>query len=253
MKLFFRKSGGGRPLIILHGLFGMSDNWMTLSKQFTENGFLVYAADARNHGRSPHSDDFNYSLMSNDVLELMADEHIDSAAVIGHSMGGKTGMWLACEHPGKVSRLVVADMAPRFYAPHHESVIAAIHSVDLEAGSRKAAEKRLRETLHNEGTIQFLLKNLYWNEDEKLVWRFNISGIEKNIAAVGESLPEKFIFEGDTLFLRGGKSGYIIEKDFPEIKKIFPKAALKTVDNAGHWIHAENPKGFMDAVLPFLL
>jgi len=239
--------------MILHGLFGMSDNWATLSRQFSDNGFLVYLVDARNHARSPHSDDFDFPLMSNDMVELMDEEKIPSSAIIGHSMGGKTAMWLACENPERVSELIVADMAPRYYAPHHQSVIAAVHAVDVgQVTSRKEAEEILRASLRDEGTVQFLLKNLYWNEKENLEWRFNMTGIEKNISNIGMALPEHLRFSGKTLFVRGEKSGYITEEDKPEIKKHFPASEIKTVPNAGHWIHAENPSGFMDAVLPFL-
>src|SRR5688572_9839635 len=121
MKLFFQKKGEGKPLIILHGLFGMSDNWATLSKQFAEKGWMTYAVDARNHGRSPHHDSFSYPLMTGDIIELMDDENLKNAAVIGHSMGGKTGMWLACTFPDRVSSLLVADISPRYYEPHHQS------------------------------------------------------------------------------------------------------------------------------------
>lgn len=253
MKLFFRKSGEGKPLIILHGLFGMSDNWVTLSKQFAENNFLVYAVDARNHGRSPHSNDFDYSLMSDDLLELMNDERISPATIMGHSMGGKTAMWFSCKYPDRVSKLIVADMSPRFYAPHHQSVFAAIHAVDLDSiSTRKEVEAILQESLKDEGTIQFLLKNLYWNEKEKLAWRFNLDGIEKNISSVGIALPDQFHFDGKTLFLRGEKSGYITDADIPGIKKQFPNASVETVANAGHWIYTENPKGFIDTVSVFL-
>ena len=239
--------------MILHGLFGMGDNWATLSRQFSEKGFVVYVVDARNHGRSPHSDEFNFPLMSNDMIELLDDEKLASAAVIGHSMGGKTAMWMACEHPDRISKLVVADMAPRFYAPHHQSVIAAIHAVNLDqVTSRKEVENMLRDSLRDEGTIQFLLKNLYWNEKEKLKWRFNLDGIEKNISNIGIALPEQYHFEGKTLFLRGEKSGYITDADKTDIEKHFPAAEIKTVPDAGHWIHAENPTGFMEAVIPFL-
>lgn len=253
MKLFFRKSGDGKPLVILHGLFGMSDNWMALTKQFAEAGFAVYAADARNHGRSPHDDEFNYEVMSQDVVDLMEGEKITSAIVMGHSLGAKTAMWIACQHPHLVERLIAVDMATRDYPPHHESVIAAIHAVDIGSNtSRKEAESRLRETLHDEGTVQFLLKNLYWDEHEKLAWRFNLDAIEKNINRTGEALPEEFRYEGKTLFLRGERSGYIRKEDEGEIIKHFPSAVIETVPAAGHWVHAENPSGFMTAVMRFL-
>ncbi len=253
MKLFFRKSGEGKPLIILHGLFGMSDNWMTLSKQFAASGFLVYAVDARNHGRSPHSDSFSYSLMSEDLLELLESEKIASASVIGHSMGGKTGMWFACEHPDRISRFICADIAPHAYTPHHQSVFAAIHSVKLDQNSsRKEAEAQISETLKDEGTIQFLLKNLYWDEEDKLAWRFHLNGIEKNDDGIGEALPDSYKYTGPALFMRGEKSGYITDADTVDIKKHFPAATIKTISNAGHWIHAENPDEFYQAAISFL-
>lgn len=253
MKLFFRKSGSGKPLIILHGLFGMSDNWMTLAKRFSESGFLVYAPDARNHGHSPHDNDFDYEVMSEDLLTLMDDEQIEKADIIGHSMGAKTGMWFACTHPERISKFIASDMAPRYYAPHHETVLAAIHSVNLQSmTSRKDAEARMREILHDESTLQFLLKNLYWKEESKLAWRFNLDAIEKNISKTGEALPDAYHFDGPTLFLRGEKSGYITASDEADIKKHFPDSKIETVKGAGHWIHAENPEGFMSAALKFL-
>lgn len=241
------------PLIILHGLFGMSDNWTTLSRQFAENGFLVYAVDARNHGRSLHSEEFNYSVMSEDLIELLDEEGISIASVIGHSMGGKTAMWLACNHPDRVSKLITADISPKYYSPHHQTIFAAIHRVDLQQlTSRREAETGLREMLHDEDTVQFLLKNLYWNEKEKLAWRFYLTGITKNIGSIGMALPAEYRYNGQTLFLRGEKSGYITVGDESEIIKHFPNAMISTVSNAGHWIHAENPKGFMDVVMSFL-
>lgn len=253
MKLYFKKSGEGKPLLILHGLFGLSDNWATLSKEFAAKGFLTYVIDARNHGRSPHSEDFSYEHMSGDLLELMDDEKLESAVLIGHSMGAKTAMWTACMQPQRVSELIVSDMAPRFYTPHHQSVIAAIHAVGVDnITSRKEAEARLKEIMHDEATVQFLLKNLYWKEEGKLAWRFYLAGIEKNMDNTVVAIPEDFHYEGRTLFLRGERSGYITDDDLPLIRKHFPNSELETVPNAGHWIHAENPAGFMQPVLRFL-
>jgi pimeloyl-ACP methyl ester carboxylesterase len=258
MKLFFHKTGSGQPLLILHGLFGMSDNWMSLSKQFAENGFECYTVDLRNHGRSPHSDEFNYGVMADDILELMNDHHIASADILGHSLGGKVAMFFATQNPGRTNKLIVADIAPRYYAPHHDSIIAALHAVDLDSiTSRKEAEAQLRISLKDEGTVQFLLKNLYWEEkgagmEKKLAWRFNLRAIEKNIDAVGEAVPEDALFQKPVLFVRGEKSGYITTDDEPLIRKHFPIVELKTIPNAGHWVHAENPKGFMEVVLGFL-
>ena len=261
MKLFFKKIGDGKPLIILHGLFGMSDNWMTLARQFSENGFACYTVDLRNHGRSPHSDEFNYSIMADDLLTLMNDEQLASADFIGHSMGGKVAMFVAALYPEKVNKLVVADISARYYAPHHDGVLEALHSVDFDViHSRKEAEEQIRISIHDEATVQFLLKNLYWKdrgiheekEEQQLAWRFNLSAIEKNIEAVGEALKESVVFARPTLFLRGERSGYITTKDELIIKKHFPKAQLKTIAGAGHWIHAEKPGEFLQVVCDFL-
>ena len=273
MKLFFKKTGDGKPFIILHGLFGMSDNWMTLAKQFAENGFSCYTVDQRNHGRSGHSEEFNYHVMADDLAELMQSENISSANFIGHSMGGKTAMFFAVMHPDKTEKLIVADISPRYFEPHHDSVIAAIKSVDLdEITSRKEAEEKLRISIDDEATVQFLLKNLYWKEmkdcdkygavevkkeigesEKKLAWRFNLTAIEKNIKAVGEALPIGTQFNKPVLFVKGEKSGYITSEDATLIKEHFPLAIIKSIPKAGHWVHAENPGAFKKTVLEFLI
>ncbi len=257
MKLFFKKTGDGKPLLILHGLFGLSDNWMTLAKRFAENNFSCFTLDLRNHGRSPHADEFNYKVMAEDVFEFMNVEKISSADLIGHSMGGKVAMFFADSYPGKIEKLVVADIAPRYYSPHHDGVIAALNRVDPgQIQSRKEAEEELRISLHDEATVQFLLKNLYWKEGEsnekKLAWRFNLAAIEKNIENVGEALPENLVYDKPTLFVRGERSGYIRTQDEPAIRKHFPKAQIKTITDAGHWVHAEKPAEFFETVMEFL-
>jgi esterase len=255
MKLFYRQEGEGQPLIILHGLFGMSDNWYTLGKEFAANNFSVYLPDARNHGRSPHAEDFNYDVMAEDIVQLMKDENISSASFIGHSMGGKTAMFFAAQHAEQVQKLIVTDMAPRGYESSNEKVVAALRAIDLnKISSRKEAEEKLRSALNDEVTTQFLLKSFYWKEGEekKLSWRFNVDAIAKNLQRTGDALPDNAIFIGDTLFIRGEKSNYITQADEPLIKKHFPNSEIKTVAGAGHWVHAENPKGFMEAALDFL-
>ncbi len=254
MNLFFKKTGDGKPLFILHGLFGLSDNWSTLSKGYAEKGFSVFAIDLRNHGRSEHSNIFTYESMANDILELMETESVSSIDLIGHSMGGKVGMQFALMFPEKLNKLIVADISPKYYPPHHSSVLAALHSVQLtEQLTRKEAENTLRMSLSDEGTIQFLLKNLYWETDTKLNWRFGLKEIEKNIDQIGAALEGTQKIDVETLFLRGERSGYIDDNDIQLIKNRFTKVKIITILDSGHWVHAENPKMFFEETVKFLI
>lgn len=251
MKLYFRKYGNGKPLIVLHGLFGMGDNWSTMAKSYAENNFSVYLVDLRNHGRSPHSPEFSYEKMAEDVFELLQTEHIDSANLIGHSLGGKVAMFLAAAYPDQLQKMVIADMAPRYYPPHHQSIIAALHAVRIdEISSRKEAEDSLRTAIKDEATIQFLLKNIFWSE-EKLEWRFGLSEIENNMVEIGKAFKPDHTIMLPVLFLRGGKSEYINKDDESEINTIFLNAQIETIPGAGHWLHAEKPKEFLQATLKF--
>ena len=253
MKVYFKKVGEGKPLIILHGLFGLGDNWSTLAKKFAENGFCVYLIDQRNHGRSEHSFDFSYDFMANDLKILMQDEQMFNADIIGHSMGGKTAMYFALEHPELVKKMIVADISPAYYPQHHQSVLSALHSLDFSViKSRREAEDQLRVALNDEGTIQFLLKNLYWKTETQLEWRFGLQEIEENIEMVGEALPGTKVIEVPTLFLKGERSGYIQAEQEELIKARFSNVEIQTVPNAGHWVHAENPTSFLEMSLEFL-
>jgi esterase len=257
MKLFYRKYGQGKPLIILHGLFGMSDNWMTLARHFGSAGFEAYTVDARNHGQSPHSDEFSYELMVDDLLELMNDLELKSASLLGHSMGGKIAMLLALNHFEKVDSLIVADMSPRYYQPHHQYVFDSIHALgDMSIyKSRKEVESKFATLIPNESTRQFLLKSLYWKkteQGEQLAWRFNIDAIEKNIEDLSLTSITSNSFTKPTLFIKGEKSSYITSEDEPEIKKLFPNVIFKTIKGAGHWVHADKPKEFYELVIGFL-
>lgn len=251
--LYYKKTGDGLPLFILHGLFGLGDNWATLAKRYAENGFCCYLIDQRNHGRSFHSFDFNYDRMSDDLHEIMEAESIKQAYIMGHSMGGKTAMFFTAYHEQRVRKLIVADIAPRYYPPHHHSVLAALRSVKLQdITSRREAEEQLRASIQDEGTIGFLLKNLYWKNETELGWRFGLDELEKNIENVGQALPEVSI-STPTLFIKGDRSGYIKEDDENEIRIKFKDVKIETVQDAGHWVHAENPQMYFDKTISFLL
>jgi esterase len=254
VKLFFRKYGSGQPFIILHGLFGQSDNWNTLAKQFSEQGLEVYAVDQRNHGLSPWSREWNYEVMSEDVLELISDNNLKEVILLGHSMGGKTAMQLALDHPEKIARLIVADMTPKAYSGHNDAALKGLLSVDLaKVKSRKEAEEQLSNYIPDYGTKQFLLKNLYRREDGQYHWRFNLEVIAKNFGESGKGIDaEEKKYEGPSLFIRGGRSDYVKDADMTDIQKIFPKAELITIEGAGHWVHAEKPKEFFEAVSAFI-
>ena len=253
MKLFFRKIGEGQPLIILHGLFGQSDNWNTLAKRFAEQNFQVFTVDLRNHGLSPHSDDFNFQVMSDDIVELISDNKLQKVILIGHSLGGKVAMEFAIKHPDVLDKLIVVDIAPKYYPVHHQSVLQALEAVDfLIVKTRKQAEEILTKYIADAGTKQFLLKNIYWKEDGQMAWRFNLKVIASQIENVGEATPNDTTCDVPTLFIRGEKSNYILDSDMNLVQEIFTHNMLETIAGAGHWVHAEKPKEFFETVMKFM-
>lgn len=244
--------GQGAPLLILHGYFGMGDNWKTLGAQFAEH-YEVHLVDQRNHGRSFHADAFSYEVMVEDVKHYMDAHHLNTCALLGHSMGGKTAMLFAVTYPERVTKLLVADIAPKAYAPHHHEILAALNSVDFTVqDSRKKVEEKLAELIPEFGVRQFLMKNTYWKEKGQLAFRFNLESLTKNNPEVGKALPEDTSFSGPTLFLSGGNSGYITSQEHPLIAKHFPQSSIETIPNTGHWLHAEQPKVFYSKALDFL-
>jgi len=245
--------GEGSPLIILHGFLGMSDNWKTSGARFAEEGFQVHLIDQRNHGRSFWSEDFNYDLLANDLSVYLDHYRLAQVSIIGHSMGGKSAMQFACSSPESVGKLIIADIAPKFYPPHHQNIVDALNLLDLDQlHSRSAADMELQKHLTDYGVRQFLLKNLYRVDKSKFGWRFNLEVLSKKIEEIGENVGPGSIFEGPTLFLRGDRSEYIVASDATEIKHYFPKARVKTIENAGHWLHSENPGQFFEKSIDFL-
>ena len=251
MKLHFKKIGEGNPLLIIHGLFGSADNWGTLAKKFATNN-TVYLIDLRNHGRSPHSTEMNYDIMADDLNELISDENILNPILLGHSMGGKAALQYAEKYPNVLKKLIVADIGIKQYPMHHDVIISGLKNVDLNIiQSRSEATKKLGEYVKEFGIQQFLLKNLYWIEKGQLAWRMNLNVIAEKIYEILKEIKINKN-ETETLFLRGELSNYILEDDFEDILKAFPNGKIKTIEGAGHWLHAENPISFYKKVVDFI-
>lgn len=253
MQLHSNIIGEGKPLLILHGFLGMSDNWKTLGKQFAKAGFQVHLIDQRNHGRSFHSEDFNYDVLSQDLKLYCDHKNLKNSIILGHSMGGKTAMLFATQHKDYVNKLIVADISPRFYPVHHDAILEGLSSLDFKTlKSRGEAEEQLANYVSDYGTRLFLLKNLYWVEKGVLGLRINLEVLTENVNEVGEALPLHSVFTGDTLFLKGDKSEYISPQDENTITSHFINVKIETIANAGHWLHAENPKDFYNTVINFV-
>ena len=238
-------------IVILHGVFGTSDNWQTFGKALAERRRVILV-DQRNHGQSPHSAEFDYPAMADDLKTLVEDQQLPRPVVLGHSMGGKTAMFFAVRYPELLSKLIVVDIAPRAYPVHHQTILDAFAAVKIdEIQSRSEAEEQMTPLVPERGVRQFLLKNLQ-RTDDGFAWKLNLPVIRDNIEAVGEAVPENKVFEGPTLFVRGAKSDYVQQEDETLIKRIFPVAQVATVEDAGHWVHAEQPEALMEVVTKFL-
>ncbi|MBA6155857.1 alpha/beta fold hydrolase [Tenacibaculum sp. S7007] len=252
--LHSRIVGEGKPLLILHGYFGMGDNWKSHANKLAEDGFQVHLIDQRNHGRSFHSDEFNYELLVEDLYNYIQYHSLERVDLLGHSMGGKTVMLFAVEYPELVNKLIVADISPRMYPPHHHDILDALNSVDFTVqNSRKLIDEKLSELIPEVGVRQFLLKSVYRKTKDELGYRFNLNSLTENNNEVGVALPSFTVFGGGTLFLKGENSGYISKDEEPIINAHFPNSTIKTIVNAGHWLHAENPKDFYETLVGFLV
>ena len=244
--------GTGTPLIILHGYFGMGDNWRSHANKLKDN-FEVHVIDQRNHGKSFHSDAFNYDLMVSDLNYYFSHHNINKAIVLGHSMGGKTAMLFAVKYPQLVEKLIIADIAPKYYAPHHDQIISALNRVDFSTLKlRSEIDAILKQSIPEEGVRQFLLKNVYRKTKTEMDFRFHLKSLTENNIEIGKALPEATTYHGETLFLRGENSDYILDEDRDLIQTHFKNAQIKTIKNAGHWLHAENPVDFYTTMMHFI-
>ena len=241
-----------KDLVILHGLLGSADNWHTLARQYALE-FRVHLIDARNHGRSPHSQDHSYELMASDLLKYLDDNSIEKACLLGHSMGGKTVMLFAETHPDRVSKLIVADISPKEYTPQHEPIFQALKSTNPAiANSRKEVLSVLESKLGEDKVlIPFLMKNLRREKSGGYSWRFNLevlsntlSGITKRIDLSVNTIP--------TLLIYGALSGYVSSEDISELEELYLQMENVCLENSGHWLHAEEPELFLESTSEFL-
>ena len=252
MQLHFEKSGSGEPLVMLHGIFGSLANLGAIAR-LLEQHFTVIRADLRNHGQSPHAESMTYTDMANDVAALLDSLHLDSAHLFGHSMGGKVVMELALSQSPRARKLIVGDIAPVAYPPHHDAILEGLCALPLnELQSRTEADKQLTHYVGELPVRQYLLKNLVRDSDGKFRWRMNLDAIVKNYDAVRTEVGIGKVFAGDTLFIKGGNSNYISARTLPTIQQKFPNANIETIADAGHWVHAEQPQRFAQLMIDFI-
>lgn len=252
IQLNYKELGQGEPIIILHGLFGTLDNWKTIATRLSED-YLVYIIDQRNHGKSPHTEDFSYPLMAEDLYAFMDDNWIQQATIIGHSMGGKVAMEFALEYPEMVNRLIVVDIAPQENEPGHQVIFDAMLSLDMDQlESRKQADELLQKKIPDFAVRQFLLKNIKRSKEGGYQWKMNLPVIYEHYSEVLAAITSDEIFEEPTLFLNGGRSDYVNDSNIPGIKALFSDVQFKTIEEAGHWIHADAPDQFLSIVKSFL-
>lgn len=251
MKLFYKEIGEGNPIVILHGVFGSSDNLLGPAKLLADE-YKVYLLDQRNHGNSPHSDEFNYSAMASDLMEFLDEEGLRNPLIVGHSMGGKVVMNFAAMYPEFDARYVVMDISPRFYKRHHDEILKGLNNIDLESvRSRQEADKVLEEKVSELPVRQFLLKNLD-RTDKGFKWRINLPVLTDKIDNIGEGLNEDIVIDRPFLFIRGDQSNYIREKDEELIRRQFTDSRVVTIHGAGHWLHAEKPEEFAETIKEFI-
>lgn len=263
MKLFYREYGTGKPILFLHGMLGMSDNWITIGKVFADR-YKVYLPDMRNHGLSPHHKKHNFQVMSDDLLEFLNDKKIDKAIIIGHSMGGKVAMQFAVNHPEKIDKLVIVDISPREYffdkfehkrLIDHKGILDFMDEIDIsKIENRQGLNEVINNRFQNEFILQLLQKNLIKNSVKGYKWKLNIHSLIHNYSELSKEIrinQRKFTFK--SLFLFGNKSPYFLQDDYTLIKDKIPNTKIVIIKNAGHLIHIDQKDELINEVKEFLL
>ena len=245
--------GKGQPLLILHGLLGMGDNWITLGRRYAENGFEVHLIDQRNHGKSFHDDDMTYEDLTFDLYNYVQSHQLKSFDLLGHSMGGKTAMFFALQYPELLRKMIVVDIAPKKYLPHHHFIFDTIKKVDLNKfTSRRDVEQFVLQYIESQAIVKFILKNLTRKKQGTFKWKANMPVLAESLVEIGEALPPLQVSKTPALFVKAANSPYISEEDFGLIKAHFPNSMIVTIHKSGHWVHAEQPDVFLEKTLTFL-
>jgi pimeloyl-ACP methyl ester carboxylesterase len=254
MQLNYKQVGEhGKAVIILHGVFGLLDNWSAISKTIADKGFRVFLVDQRNHGRSPHAGPLDFPTFAEDLREFIEEHQLENPILIGHSMGGKTVMQYAVTYPNSFDALVVVDIGPKAYPIHHAKILEGLNAIPVDQiSSRNEADEILSKYEPLLPVRQFLLKNLYRKDEGGFAWRFNLPLLTKDMSNVGAEIKFATPIENPTLFMRGAESNYIKDEDFEGIVQMFPNAKLETIEGAGHWVQAEKPKEFVAVLMQFL-
>ena len=241
-----------QALLIIHGLFGSLDNWMSLAKQWSKDHFVL-TIDVRNHGRSFHKDSMTFEEICDDILEVLDSESIKKVDVIGHSMGGKIAMDFAANHPSRLNKLIIVDVAPYEYSPHHSEVFNMLDKLEINSySSRQDIEMAIRDDLKDEGVVQFISKNVRRNEyTHHFEWKFNYPVLRREYEYLITRIPSQG-FNGNVLFIGGDRSNYINKETSGRIFDLYPNFELEYVSDSGHWVHVDNPTEFYNKVNDFI-
>ncbi len=263
MELYSRIIGGGPPVLILHGLFGMSDNWLTIGNNLADRGLSMHLLDLRNHGRSPHVSTHRYPDMVDDLLGYLDRQALDHVDIIGHSMGGKLAMIFGLLEPERINRLVIVDIAPSDYRSsdytyYHTHIVDSLLGVDLHAHqSRGTIRKELSARLGDNALASFLTKNIYRDRtSSRFAWKLNLPVLRKFAEHIQIGLEELELYapcQSPVLFIRGKRSTFYLPDHEPDRRTFFPNSAVITIDDAGHWVHSEQPDRFLDISAEFLI
>ena len=239
-----------KHILILHGFLGSGDNWISVSRKLNEIGFTIHLIDQRNHGRSFHSEKFDYELMCEDLFNYIEYYNVINPILIGHSMGGKTAMRFSLKYPELIQKLIVLDTSPREYPVLHQAIIDSLKEIDLSIyNTRNSVDDKLKESIKQKDLRNFLMKNIYRTNDGKLSFRFNLRSLSKNIGNIGKKIESDNQFNADVIFIKGENSEYINESDKESINILFPNSKFYIIPNAGHWLHVDNPNDFLSVLL----